>query len=175
MAATDGWPSRVIGRWGVFVYGWISGSGYESNKIGARTPWQQDRAGKHGAQKIRMRAFAEKQGWRINRDDGGALERFCLEIGVKRNVLKVWMHNHKHQLASPTSVAAGMGMGMGMGIGINPGALGTGTGTGADAGVGVGGGVGAGTGDGDGDDDDTDDDSPPRAAVSSPSPSPISV
>ncbi|KAF7001837.1 hypothetical protein CFC21_017421 [Triticum aestivum] len=126
-------------------------------------------------QKERMRAFAEKQGWRINRDDGGALERFCLEIGVKRNVLKVWMHNHKHQLASPTSVAAGMGMGMGMGIGINPGALGTGTGTGADAGVGVGGGVGAGTGDGDGDDDDTDDDSPPRAAVSSPSPSPISV
>ncbi|KAJ1271063.1 hypothetical protein BS78_06G100300 [Paspalum vaginatum] len=106
-------------------------------------------------QKERMREFAEKQGWRIQRNDDGALERFCDEIGVKRQVLKVWMHNHKNQLASgsPTSAAPAAGM--------NP-AAGSGPGI-AGVGVGV-----------TGDDDDTDD-SPPRAAVSSPSPSPISV
>ncbi|KAM0923545.1 hypothetical protein ACQ4PT_005463 [Festuca glaucescens] len=127
-------------------------------------------------QKERMRDFAERQGWRINRDDGGALDRFCLEIGVKRNVLKVWMHNHKHQLASPTSAAAAAA---GIGLGVHPGAhvgAGSDIGLGAGSGLGVGMGDGAGTVDGDDDDDDdTDDDSPPRAAVSSPSPSPISV
>ncbi|KAF8714756.1 hypothetical protein HU200_027281 [Digitaria exilis] len=114
-------------------------------------------------QKERMREFAEKQGWRIQRNDDGALERFCDEIGVKRQVLKVWMHNHKHQLASnnnnsPASAAAAGGIGMG----INT------AGAGVDTGTGV-------TGDGEDDDDEDDtDDSPPRAAVSSPSPSPIS-
>lgn len=135
-------------------------------------------------QKERMRDFAERQGWRINRDDGGALDRFCLEIGVKRNVLKVWMHNHKHQLASPTSAgaasaaaAAGIGMCVHPGAHVGPGSdigLGAGSGLGVGMGSGLGVGMGAGVGDGD-DDDDTDDDSPPRAAVSSPSPSPISV
>uniref|UniRef100_A0A0D9W546 ZF-HD dimerization-type domain-containing protein n=1 Tax=Leersia perrieri TaxID=77586 RepID=A0A0D9W546_9ORYZ len=115
-------------------------------------------------QKERMREFAEKQGWRINRNDDGALDRFCLEIGVKRHVLKVWMHNHKNHLASPTSAAAAAAGGVGV---MNPSAAGIGLGVGVGVGVGVG-------GDGDGDDDDTDD-SPPRAAVSSPSPSPISV
>uniref|UniRef100_A0ACD5UQR0 Uncharacterized protein n=1 Tax=Avena sativa TaxID=4498 RepID=A0ACD5UQR0_AVESA len=142
-------------------------------------------------QKERMRDFAERQGWRINRDDGGALERFCLEIGVKRNVLKVWMHNHKNQLASPTSAAAagigvhpgahigtgtGIGLGGGTGLGVGMGrGDGTGLGVGMGSGTGLGVGMCGGDGDGDGDDDDTDDDSPPRAAVSSPSPSPISV
>jgi ZF-HD class homeobox domain-containing protein len=45
-------------------------------------------------QKERMHEFAEKQGWRINRNDG-ALERFCHEIGVRRPVLKVWMHSSR--------------------------------------------------------------------------------
>ncbi|KAG2566296.1 zinc-finger homeodomain protein 8-like [Panicum virgatum] len=109
-------------------------------------------------QKERMREFAEKQGWRIQRNDDGALERFCDEIGVKRQVLKVWMHNHKNQLASTSPAAAAA-----EGIGINPAAPGMGTGAGSGAGV-----------SGDGHDDDTDG-SPPHAAVSSPSPSPISV
>ncbi|OEL25556.1 Zinc-finger homeodomain protein 8 [Dichanthelium oligosanthes] len=113
-------------------------------------------------QKERMREFAEKQGWRIQRNDDGALERFCDEIGVKRQVLKVWMHNHKNQLASTTSPTAAAAAGIG-GMGINPA---------ASAGIGINPGTGV-TGDGDG--DDTDDDSPPRAAVSSASPSPISV
>lgn len=40
--------------------------------------------------------FAEKVGWRIPREDDAEVQRFCGEIGVKRQVLKVWMHNNKN-------------------------------------------------------------------------------
>ncbi|GJN27588.1 hypothetical protein PR202_gb15620 [Eleusine coracana subsp. coracana] len=140
-----------------------------------------------------MREFAEKQGWRINRNDDGALERFCHEIGVRRQVLKVWMHNHKnhhaagHKLVNSTghhlnhlnldaaaSASAATGGGGGVPGAANaaaPGGMMTnnpaaGTGAGIIPALG---------GDDDDDDDDDTDDSPPRAAVSSPSPSPISV
>lgn len=49
-------------------------------------------------QKDRMLAFAESIGWRIQRHDDVALNQFCSEVGVKRNVLKVWMHNNKNAL-----------------------------------------------------------------------------
>ncbi|KAJ4756636.1 Zinc-finger homeodomain protein 1 [Rhynchospora pubera] len=65
-------------------------------------------------QKERMKEFAERLGWRIQRHDDGALERFCLEIGVDRHVLKVWMHNHKNQMASPGSGGGGGTGGMGV-------------------------------------------------------------
>ncbi|KAL4600003.1 hypothetical protein ACB092_11G166300 [Castanea dentata] len=47
-------------------------------------------------QKEKMLEFAEKIGWRIQRHDDVALNQFCSEIGVKCNVLKVWMHNNKN-------------------------------------------------------------------------------
>ncbi|XP_050221859.1 zinc-finger homeodomain protein 2-like [Mercurialis annua] len=47
-------------------------------------------------QKEKMLNFADKIGWRINKNDDGAFNQFCNEIGVKRNVLKVWMHNNKN-------------------------------------------------------------------------------
>ncbi|CAN0905864.1 Zinc-finger homeodomain protein 5 [Linum grandiflorum] len=47
-------------------------------------------------QKERMMEFAEKVGWRINKQDEEAVERFCSEVGVKRQVFKVWMHNNKN-------------------------------------------------------------------------------
>ncbi|KAG6659240.1 zinc-finger homeodomain protein 2-like [Carya illinoinensis] len=47
-------------------------------------------------QKDRMLEFAERIGWRIQRHDDVALNQFCSEVGVKRNVLKVWMHNNKN-------------------------------------------------------------------------------
>nr|CAD1842035.1 unnamed protein product [Ananas comosus var. bracteatus] len=53
-------------------------------------------------QKEKMQAFAEKLGWRIKKHDDVALQQFCLEIGVDRHVLKVWMHNNKSHLASPS-------------------------------------------------------------------------
>ncbi|KZV20180.1 ZF-HD homeobox protein-like [Dorcoceras hygrometricum] len=46
-------------------------------------------------QKEKMMVFAEKLGWRIPREDDSELQRFCAEVGVKRQVFKVWMHNNK--------------------------------------------------------------------------------
>ncbi|EPS61290.1 hypothetical protein M569_13509, partial [Genlisea aurea] len=46
-------------------------------------------------QKERMLEFAEKLGWRIPREDDSEIQRFCAEVGVKRQVFKVWMHNNK--------------------------------------------------------------------------------
>ncbi|KDP38514.1 hypothetical protein JCGZ_04439 [Jatropha curcas] len=47
-------------------------------------------------QKDRMMEFAEKVGWRINKQDEEEVEKFCAEVGVKRQVFKVWMHNNKN-------------------------------------------------------------------------------
>ncbi|CAL9116116.1 unnamed protein product [Musa textilis] len=47
-------------------------------------------------QKEKMLAFAER--WRVQRQDDAEVEQFCSEIGVRRQVLKVWMHNNKHMI-----------------------------------------------------------------------------
>lgn len=47
-------------------------------------------------QKERMLELAERLGWRIQKQDDMVLSQFCSEVGVKRNVLKVWMHNNKN-------------------------------------------------------------------------------
>ncbi|KAK7301139.1 hypothetical protein RJT34_12000 [Clitoria ternatea] len=49
-------------------------------------------------QKDKMLAFAEQLGWRIQKHDEPSVEQFCAENNVKRNVLKVWMHNNKNTL-----------------------------------------------------------------------------
>lgn len=49
-------------------------------------------------QKEKMAAFAEKLGWKIQKHDEAAVHEFCAEVGVKRHVLKVWMHNNKHTI-----------------------------------------------------------------------------
>jgi ZF-HD class homeobox domain-containing protein len=49
-------------------------------------------------QKDKMLELAEKLGWRIQKHDEGLVQEFCNESGVKRHVLKVWMHNNKHTL-----------------------------------------------------------------------------
>ncbi|CAN6210976.1 unnamed protein product [Urochloa humidicola] len=69
-----------------------SGSGGSgSGKKRFRTKFTQE-------QKDRMLAFAERVGWRIQKHDEAAVQQFCDEVGVKRHVLKVWMHNNKHTL-----------------------------------------------------------------------------
>ncbi|XP_047306881.1 zinc-finger homeodomain protein 3-like [Impatiens glandulifera] len=50
-------------------------------------------------QKEKMLNFAEKVGWKIQKQEESIVQQFCQEIGVKRRVLKVWMHNNKHSLA----------------------------------------------------------------------------
>ncbi|XP_008795929.2 zinc-finger homeodomain protein 6-like [Phoenix dactylifera] len=47
-------------------------------------------------QKERMLDFAERVGWRIQKQDEALVQDFCAEVGVSRPVLKVWMHNNKH-------------------------------------------------------------------------------
>lgn len=47
-------------------------------------------------QKDKMMEFAEKVGWRINKQDEEEVEKFCAEVGVRRQVFKVWMHNNKN-------------------------------------------------------------------------------
>ncbi|XP_024028576.1 zinc-finger homeodomain protein 1-like [Morus notabilis] len=47
-------------------------------------------------QKERMLALAERLGWRIQKQD--EFQQFCNDTGVRRHVLKVWMHNNKHTL-----------------------------------------------------------------------------
>ncbi|GAB4861448.1 hypothetical protein Ancab_036650 [Ancistrocladus abbreviatus] len=54
-------------------------------------------------QKDRMREYAEKLGWRMQRHDDTALNQFCTEIGVTRNVFKVWMHNNKNTGSTSSS------------------------------------------------------------------------
>ncbi|EOY25774.1 hypothetical protein QUC31_011772 [Theobroma cacao] len=50
-------------------------------------------------QKEKMLNFADKVGWKIQKQEEAVVQQFCQEIGVKRRVLKVWMHNNKHNLA----------------------------------------------------------------------------
>lgn len=55
-------------------------------------------------QKDKMWEFAEKLGWRIQKHDEQAVMQFCAETGVKRHVLKVWMHNNKNTLGKKPSL-----------------------------------------------------------------------
>lgn len=52
-------------------------------------------------QKDKMLEFAEKVGWRIQKQDEEEVEKICAEVGVKRQVLKVWMHNNKNTMKKP--------------------------------------------------------------------------
>ncbi|KAJ0750791.1 putative transcription factor ZF-HD family [Helianthus annuus] len=66
----------------------INAPQYGVTKKRFRTKFTQD-------QKDKMLEFAEKVGWRIPREDDPEVQRFCADVGVKRKVLKVWMHNNK--------------------------------------------------------------------------------
>lgn len=83
-AAAGGYPLS-----GMSLGAGPSGSG--SGKKRFRTKFTQE-------QKDKMLAFAERVGWRIQKHDEAAVQQFCDEVGVKRHVLKVWMHNNKHTL-----------------------------------------------------------------------------
>uniref|UniRef100_A0A7N1A4S0 ZF-HD dimerization-type domain-containing protein n=1 Tax=Kalanchoe fedtschenkoi TaxID=63787 RepID=A0A7N1A4S0_KALFE len=52
-------------------------------------------------QKDKMLGFAERLGWRLQRQDDEMVAKFCNEIGIRRQVLKVWMHNNKSSFKKP--------------------------------------------------------------------------
>ncbi|XVF58912.1 hypothetical protein PTKIN_Ptkin07bG0104100 [Pterospermum kingtungense] len=58
-------------------------------------------------QKEKMLNFAEKAGWSIQKVDESTVQQFCQEIGIRRRVLKVWMHNNKQNLAKKDNISAG--------------------------------------------------------------------
>lgn len=47
-------------------------------------------------QKEGMLSLAERLDWKIQKQDEELVQQFCGEVGIKRHVLKVWMHNNKH-------------------------------------------------------------------------------
>lgn len=49
-------------------------------------------------QKEEMMEFAEKLGWRIQKHDEHEVHQFCTQVGVKRQVFKIWMHNNKQAM-----------------------------------------------------------------------------
>ncbi|KAG6399777.1 hypothetical protein SASPL_141262 [Salvia splendens] len=53
-------------------------------------------------QKERMLSLAERLDWKIQKQDEELVQQFCSEAGIKRHVLKVWMHNNKHTLGKKT-------------------------------------------------------------------------
>lgn len=67
-----------------------SGGGSGSRKR-FRTKFSQE-------QKDKMFELAERLGWRIQKQDDTLVNEFCADTGVRRHVLKVWMHNNKHTL-----------------------------------------------------------------------------
>ena len=54
-------------------------------------------------QKEKMSSFAEKAGWKMQNLQESIVQQFCQETGIKRRVLKVWMHNNKHNFAHKNS------------------------------------------------------------------------
>ncbi|KAI3701938.1 hypothetical protein L6452_27441 [Arctium lappa] len=53
-------------------------------------------------QKEKMLSFAEKVGWKMQKQEESMIQDFCQQVGIKRRVLKVWMHNNKQNLAKNT-------------------------------------------------------------------------
>ncbi|CAA0831192.1 Zinc-finger homeodomain protein 2 [Striga hermonthica] len=54
-------------------------------------------------QKEKMLGLAERLEWKIQKQDEDIVQQFCREVGVRRQVLKVWMHNNKHTLGKKTT------------------------------------------------------------------------
>lgn len=67
------------------------GEQYGVSKKRFRTKFSQE-------QKDKMMEFAEKLEWKIQKQDDVELQRFCSDVGVKRQVFKVWMHNNKQAM-----------------------------------------------------------------------------
>lgn len=49
-------------------------------------------------QKEKMMEVAEKMGWKIQKQDEQEVQKLCSEVGIKRQVFKVWMHNNKQAM-----------------------------------------------------------------------------
>ncbi|KAJ0692559.1 putative transcription factor ZF-HD family [Helianthus annuus] len=64
-----------------------------TNKKRFRTKFTQE-------QKLKMHEIAERVGWKMQKRDEDLIIEFCNQIGVDKNVFKVWMHNNKTTLGN---------------------------------------------------------------------------
>ncbi|XP_070030141.1 uncharacterized protein [Nicotiana sylvestris] len=51
-------------------------------------------------QKKKMLEFAERVGWKLQKRDDELISDFCSKIGVKKRLLKVWMHDNENTFAT---------------------------------------------------------------------------
>ncbi|CAK8539900.1 unnamed protein product [Lathyrus sativus] len=56
-------------------------------------------------QKDKMMEFAQKIGWKIQKHDEQEVQQFCSQVGIKRQVFKVWMHNNKQAMKKTGNVS----------------------------------------------------------------------
>ncbi|CAG7883501.1 unnamed protein product [Brassica rapa] len=49
-------------------------------------------------QKKKMKEFAERLGWSIQKKDEEEIDKFCRTVNLRRQVFKVWMHNNKQAM-----------------------------------------------------------------------------
>ncbi|KAK9064796.1 hypothetical protein SSX86_016178 [Deinandra increscens subsp. villosa] len=70
-----------------------------------RTKFTQD-------QKEKMHEIAERVGWKMQKRDEAMIVGFCNQIGVDKNVFKVWMHNNKTTFGSKKDFANSSGEGI---------------------------------------------------------------
>lgn len=56
-------------------------------------------------QKDKMMEFAQKIGWKIQKHDEQEVQQFCSQVGIRRQVFKVWMHNNKQAMKKTGNVS----------------------------------------------------------------------
>ncbi|KAL5995497.1 hypothetical protein ACLOJK_025559 [Asimina triloba] len=94
---------RKIILGGPMPIGFVRNTSVESTES-ERTGKKRVRTKFSAEQKEKMLEFAEKIGWRMQRKENDEeIEGFCREVGVSRQVFKVWMHNHKNSSSTATS------------------------------------------------------------------------
>ncbi|KAJ4872636.1 Zinc-finger homeodomain protein 7 [Raphanus sativus] len=49
-------------------------------------------------QKKKMKEFAERLGWSMQKKDEEEIDKFCRTVNLRRQVFKVWMHNNKQAM-----------------------------------------------------------------------------
>lgn len=68
---------------------------YDGARLMAQTSKKRFRTKFTQEQKDKMHDFAERIGWKIQKQDEQEILQFCNEVGLKKQVFKVWMHNNK--------------------------------------------------------------------------------
>ncbi|XP_010547467.1 PREDICTED: zinc-finger homeodomain protein 7-like [Tarenaya hassleriana] len=55
-------------------------------------------------QKDKMKEFAERLGWSLQKKDEEEVDKFCSMVNLRREVFKVWMHNNKQAMKRKLSL-----------------------------------------------------------------------